>query len=159
MMKRPSRSFPAGMCALFFLMVSLSGWIRMSQALQWDERLVSFALEVPALYLVISGAVFGLMFLAAAVWLWFGWPGFRLMAASSYAIGAVWFWLDRWCLTFNSAGNLNQTFLFLLTVLLGGVIGLVLFLLPGPNQTDLTDPDIQSSHREPTGESHENAGN
>lgn len=109
------------------------GWLRFSQGLIWTKTPVVPYSEVPPLYVAISGAALGFLFLAAALWMWAGWPGYRPLAATAFVLGALWFWLDRIFLTFNPAGNLNLTFLILATLFLGLFLGSVLISYPPAN--------------------------
>lgn len=80
---------------LGYLYVCASGWMRVLDAIT-DWYWLNLAGVTPGpLYLVISGAAWGLAGLAALLWLFFQWPWHRLVGLGAALFFALTYWLDR----------------------------------------------------------------
>jgi len=92
---KPRRPFWLSVLAVLFLFLAAAGWLRLVEAWQFWDLLVKFAVKPGPLYLLLGGAVWGLIGLPVAVGLWLG---------RRWAIRAAWaaavfypltYWLDR----------------------------------------------------------------
>lgn len=117
-MQRQERTFDLKVLVFLLVVASILGWLRLQQALVYWHTLAGLEVSVPPLYLSISGGIFGFSMLAAAVWLCFGLPGYRLLTGSVVALFTTWYWLDRLFLTINPAAQVNLVFAIVLTAFL-----------------------------------------
>jgi hypothetical protein len=90
---------------LVLLLFSLEAWLRLQQAIVNWTYLISLGAVVLPLYLAVSGAVWGIVSLAAAVGLWL----YQRWAVMGTGIGSalftVWYWLDRLFLAPAAGGS------------------------------------------------------
>jgi len=95
---------------LVLLVFSLDSWLRFQQAIANWAYLISLGADVLPLYLAVSGAVWSIVSLVAAVGLWF----YQRWAVIGTGVGAllftVWYWLDRLFLTPAADGQANVWF-------------------------------------------------
>jgi hypothetical protein len=115
--KPPNRPFLLSTIRNILLGLSIIGWVRMAQAIAgWDfqEELLGRPL---AIYLVLSGAIWGLCGLVVTV---------LLLRRSHRAIHAAWigaifyplaFWLERFLLVRSPQDHLNWPFMLGLTLI------------------------------------------
>ncbi len=117
-MQRQERTFDLKVLVFLLVAVSVFGWLRLQQALVYWNTFNWLEVSVPPLYLAISGGVFGLGLLVAAIWLWYGLPGYHLLTGSVVVLFMVWYWLDRLLLTISPAAQANLVFALVLTAFL-----------------------------------------
>ncbi len=117
-MKHQSRTFDLKVLVFLLLLVSVNGWLRLQQAVFYWNTLNQVEIAVPPLYLAISGAVFGIAMLSAAIWLWSGLAHYRLFVSTVVVAFSLWYWIDRITLTQNSAAQTNWPFALLVTAFL-----------------------------------------
>jgi hypothetical protein len=109
---------------LGFAYFALSGWVRMGYAIQNWYWLNSSGIRPGPLYLIISGGIWGLVGLAALVWIVFHWPWYRLAGLGTALFFALTYWIDR--LFIATGGGGNTLFAAILTLLLLAYTFLVL---------------------------------
>jgi len=80
---------------LGYLYICVSGWMRMVTSITDWYWLNQAGLTPGPLYLAITGAVWGLVGLAALAWLLIGWPWSRLAGTAAALVFALTYWLDR----------------------------------------------------------------
>jgi hypothetical protein len=115
-MKRQIRSFDLIIYSLLLLLASAAGWLRLQQAVIYWDRLVTNKMVVPPLYLAVSGTVFGIVMLLAAIWLWYGLPYYRSLITAAVASFSLWYWIDRLTLTRNDFTQANWLFALFVTL-------------------------------------------
>jgi hypothetical protein len=102
-------------CLFYF---SFLNWLRMIDTiLEWDF-LMELGLAPLPLYYVISGAVWGLAGLVAAVGLWMRQHWCLPLTAILVVIYSIWYWLERLFLTGSVFSMTNWPFTLGLTLLL-----------------------------------------
>lgn len=121
---------------------SLSGWLRFIQALLQWQVLQSLDLSVSALYLALTGALWGLLGLVSAVGLWQGWPRARTGTLVLTLLFMLWYWVDFLWLKAPEISRRGWPFSLTLSLLGGGLIMLILFL----PSTRTHDNDQDASH-------------
>ncbi|MEN6524003.1 MAG: hypothetical protein ABFD14_09805 [Anaerolineaceae bacterium] len=137
-MKRQIRSFDLVMVTFLLLLASIAGWLRLQQAIAYWDRLITYQMNVPPLYLAISGAVFGIVMLLAVIWLWFGLPNYRSVTAVAVISFSLWYWIDRLTLTRNMATQANWLFALFITLFLWIFTFAVLAAHPPLHQKTIT---------------------
>ncbi len=118
----PRRSFWLKLLAAGLLLISLTGWLRMQQALVDWQALVQIGLKPGPVYLAVSGALIGLGGLACLIGVWlrskwgFGFTrGFVL-------VWQAWSWADRLWLARSDTALSNWPFALGATVLILGYV-------------------------------------
>ena len=109
-----------------YLWVSLAGWARLVISLRdsyWYER---FGLYPGLAYLVVSGAVWGVVGLAAFVWIMRGWRGYPVAGMAAALFLAVTYWGDRLAFSRPDGVWINGPFSAAATLL---VLAYVLWIL------------------------------
>jgi hypothetical protein len=155
-MKRQIRSFDLIVYTFLLLLASIAGWLRLQQAIVYWDKLITYKLDVPPLYLAVSGAVFGIVMLLAAIWLWYGLPYYRSLTTVAVASFSLWYWIDRLTLTRNDAAQVNWLFALFETLFFGVFTFAVLAAHPPLKVDTVSKTDIPASAGE---KSHDNAGN
>ncbi len=155
-MKRQIRSFDLIIYTLLLFLVSATGWLRLQQAIIYWDKLVTYKMDVPPLYLAVSGAVFGIVMLLAAIWLWFGLPYYRSLTAVAVASFSLWYWIDRLTLTRNDSMQANWLFALLVTLFFWVFTFTVLAAHPPLKVNTVSKTDNPASAGE---KSHDDAGN
>jgi len=114
---RARRPLSVMILLFIYLWVSLSGWIRMLYSILSWYWLDYAGVEPGPLYLAVTGGLWGLMGLAALVWVWRRSPGYRLAGLAGALIYAAMYWIDR--LLFAGSENVlhNTTFAAAATIL------------------------------------------
>ena len=112
-----------------FTLISLSGWVRMARAL--NDQFYYTQVGVPSTYLIVSGACWGLVGLAAVIWMIFRlrWTGPVAFIAALFF--AVTYWLDRLVLSQSVGVFENAPFAALVSLLALLYVWLVVW--PGPD--------------------------
>ncbi|HTX78992.1 MAG TPA: hypothetical protein VMC62_04960 [Longilinea sp.] len=90
---------------LTLLVFSLDSWLRFQQAIVNWTYLISLGVVVLPLYLAVSGAVWGLVSLAAAVGLWFYQRWAVIVTGAGALLFTIWYWLDRLFLAPATGGS------------------------------------------------------
>lgn len=115
--KRPGRPFALKLLIVDLLFFSWMGWVRFQQALVDWTWLQSLPVAPDPLYLAASGAVWGLLGLAAGLGLWLrrGWSiGLARITAAWIALS---YWLERLLLGRAPETQVNLPFALTLTAL------------------------------------------
>ncbi len=99
-----------------FALVSLSGWLRMAGAANNASWMDQYG--VPAVYLEISGAVWGLVALIALAWILLRRRWYTLAGIFAAAFLAITYWADRLLLGKPYGIDKNIPFAVLLTLAL-----------------------------------------
>jgi hypothetical protein len=115
--KRRKRPIFFWLLLLGFAYLSLSGWLRVIGSLNaWYW--LSFANITPGpLYLVITGVLWGIIGLAALVWIWLRRPGYRQVGLYAALLFALTYWIDRLLFRHPEVSVPNDLFSVLLTLL------------------------------------------
>ena len=122
------RSFLLKLLVLAYLLLSLMGWLRLEQALQYWGFLKELGVFPGPFYIAFGGAVWGAAGLACALALWLRRPFAPLLAYTAALFCTLWYWADRLFLAQNSLANLNWPFALGVNLLLLLFIFLVLAL-------------------------------
>lgn len=102
-----------------FLALSIYGWARLGYSLQdWYWLNFSGVRPGPA-YLVVTGGLWGVSGLVAAVWIYLLRNGYRIVGSGAALFMALLYWIDR--IFFNSASGMGPNATF--------AMGMTLFLL------------------------------
>ncbi len=101
-----------------FLLLGVMGWLRVGQALPLWRILESLQVWPGPLYLVVSGAVWGLFGLVAAVVVWIGFRWARSFTIAAALLLALSYWFDRLFLVQSDAARANLPFALIMTVVL-----------------------------------------
>ncbi len=111
---------------LLLVLFSAAGWLRMIDSLADWQWLNLAGVQPGPLYLVISGALWGLVGLAAALWMLFRRPWGRMAGLSAAVVIALTYWLDRLLFDRAPGSQSNIGFALLMTVqlLLVVILGL-----------------------------------
>ncbi len=115
--KRPARPFELKLLVLGLLVFSWMGWVRFEQTLVNWAWLQSLGLTPAPPYLAASGALWGLLGLAAALGLWLRleWGiGLARIAAAGFALS---YWLERLLLRRAPEAQANLPFALAATAL------------------------------------------
>jgi hypothetical protein len=117
------------LCFAGLLYLSLAGWSRMILALTDYDLLRELQVQPDPLYLVVGGAVWGLLGLAAAVLLFVRrrWARWSVFAISVFF--ALSYWLDRILLVRAPQAQANWLFALMFTLALLAFSGCVLYLI------------------------------
>lgn len=102
---------------LFFLYLAILGWSRMQQALQDWDLLVKYGATPGPLYPALSGALWGVMGLAAAALLYVRLNWARRAVFALAAVFAATYWLDFLFLSRGAEEMVNWPFALALTLL------------------------------------------
>lgn len=124
---RLQRGLRAWMFILGMALFSAAGWMRMIDTLAdwyWLEQVA--AVTPGPLYLAITGGLWGVAGLVAAVWAFLRLPRWRSGGLAMVVFIASTYWADRLLLTRAEDGFFNAGFAALLTI---AGIGLALLLL------------------------------
>jgi len=108
--RQGKRSFWARVFIAGLLLFSISGWLRLHQAiLNWDY-LVEIGLRPAPLYLALTGALGGLSGLAAGLSLWLRLRWGVLVAGGVILLWQAWNWIDRLWIASSPAVLANWPF-------------------------------------------------
>lgn len=91
----PKHRFGFWVLWLGYLYLCVSGWMRMVTSIIDWYWLNQAGVTPGPLYLAITGAGWGLVGLAALLWLLFGWPWSRLAGTAAALVFALTYWMDR----------------------------------------------------------------
>ena len=78
------------------------------------------------LYLAITGGLWGIVALAALLWIVLRRPWYRLVGISAALFFAITYWIDRLFISTHPGGAGNTPFAILLTLILLAYVALVL---------------------------------
>lgn len=106
----PKRPFFFKLLTLSLLIISLAGWMRLSQSIYQWQTLVEFNIKPGPLYTVITGGVIGLIAGTSAVVLWLRLPRAKIIVQISLAILISGWWLDYLLFTRSSLAFANLPF-------------------------------------------------
>ncbi len=102
--------------ALIFLVLAVMGWVRFEEAIRLWNLLISLGLLPGPLYLALTGALWGLIGVAPAVGLWFGYRWATLWSAAAALIYPLTYWIDRLWIAQRAEGFPNEVFALGVTV-------------------------------------------
>lgn len=105
--------------SLVTLILSIFGWLRLAQAIYSWQMLGEVAPAVLPVYLAISGALWALIGLVAAVGIWLRQRWALILLGAAVVSFAAWYWLDRLVLSPAASANANLVFSLILT---GGLL-------------------------------------
>jgi hypothetical protein len=108
------------------LAVSISGWHRAVVAVDTWYWLDQIGVRPGPWYLAASGGVWGVVGLAAFVWVWLRRSGYRWAGTAAVVFFAVTYWADRLLLSRASGDHTNAGFALLMTL---ACLGFVLAVL------------------------------
>jgi hypothetical protein len=114
---RAGRTFELWVLVLILLLGALEGFLRLQAAIYTWSVLVSFDIVPGPLYLAVSGAIWGLALLAAALGLFFRqlWaPGYTRVVVVVLALA---YWADRLAFTRTADAQANWPFMAGVTAL------------------------------------------
>ena len=127
--KRYSRPFYVTLIIFgVLLFIVAPNLIRMVQAII-DWQFLANLLPISPLYLVMTGAIWGIGGLIVSVGLWRGWPRMRSIALWCGAAYVLYYWIDRLLLRSSSLGKSNETFVIAASIIF---VGLMVFALTRP---------------------------
>jgi hypothetical protein len=109
-----------------FALFALFGWVRMLYAILDWYWLDFSGIRPGPLYLVITGGLWGLVALAALIWIVLRRPWYRLVGLGAALFLALTYWIDRLFISTSPGGSSNTLFAALLTLLLLAYVALVL---------------------------------
>ena len=122
------RSFLLKLLVLAFLLLSLMGWLRLEQALQYWDLLKELGIRPGPFYIAFGGVVWGAAGLVNALLLWLRWVYAPLLAYATALFCTLWYWIDRLFLAQNDLANLNWPFALAVNLILLIFVFLVLAL-------------------------------
>ena len=114
---KPAHSFELWVLMIGLLVTAAAQFGRLQQSLVLRSTLEQYNLAGGPVYAAVTGGIFGLLMLTAAVTLFFRrrWaPAFTRVCAVLFAL---WFWADRIILTRSADGTINTPFLIGCTVI------------------------------------------
>jgi len=114
---RHTRTWLLRMLVLGYLALTWFGWVRLYAVIANGNVLDQYLSQPMQIYIAVSGAVLGLIGLAAALAVWFGMP-FASWVSRSAALGCfIWFWFDYLFLTQSPLSRTNLPFALTATLL------------------------------------------
>ncbi len=125
---RPGRTIELWALVLILLVGALDGFLRLQAAVYSWKVLTDIGIDPSPLYLAVTGGVWGLALLAAAVGLFFRqrWaPGFTRVTVVALAAA---YWIDRLAFTRSADTQVNWPFTLATTVVLLAFVFSVLAL-------------------------------
>ena len=128
---KTKRSFFLKLLILAFMLLSLMGWLRLEQALQYWTFLKELGISPGPFYIAFGGALWGTAGLASALALWLRQPYAPLLAGGTAVFCTLWYWADRLFLAQNSLVNLNWPFALIINL---GLLFFVFLVLALPRQ-------------------------
>jgi len=109
------------------LFLSIFGWLRFAEGLLGWQFLREIGPAVLPLYLQLSGLIWGITGIAAAVGIWFRQRWALILLACGSGIFTLWYWLDRILLSTDRDANSNWIFSLVMTAgILAYFIGSIL---------------------------------
>jgi len=111
---------------LGFAFFGLSGWVRMGYAIQNWYWLIFSGIQPGPLYMIVSGALWGLVGFAALAWMIFRRQWYRLVGLGAALFFAFTYWIDRLFIATGPGSSSNTPFAALMTILLLVYVALVL---------------------------------
>jgi len=106
--------------ALIFLAVSLTGWLRLWQAVSEWNLLFELEMRPGPFYLAGGGAIWGLIGLPAVYGLWTGKSWAPLYARLAVVVYLLSYWLDRSMMVIYGEPPSNWVFTLLVSVFVTG---------------------------------------
>jgi hypothetical protein len=113
--RRPGRSFVLIVLVLVLLASALSGFLRLQAAVYSFDVLTKLGLTPGPLYAALSGGLWGLISLVAALGLFLRLPWAPLFTRIGVALLALAYWIDRLALTRSPDAQVNAPFAAILT--------------------------------------------
>ena len=121
------RSIVLIILSLVTLFLSVFGWLRFAEGFSGRQFLREIGPAVLPLYLQLSGLIWGITGIAAAVGIWFRQRWALILLACGLGIFTLWYWLDRILLSADRDANSNWIFSLVMTAgILAYFIGSIL---------------------------------
>lgn len=108
--RKARRSAVLIILSLVTLLLSLLGWVRLIQGVANWRLLGEIGPAVLPFYLALSGFLWGIIGLAAAVGVWLRQRWALILLGCAVTSFTLWYWLDRAFLSANPAANTNWLF-------------------------------------------------
>jgi hypothetical protein len=112
------RSFTLTLLAILFIIAAILGWVRAGQTLGQWSYLRSLPLTIPVWYLLATGAIEGLIGLAAAGSVWFQIPRSQPWIMAAAGLYTVLHWGEKALFSAIRSTSTNIPFEAVVTVLL-----------------------------------------
>ncbi len=127
----PKRSIPLKLLAILLLVFCILSWVRFTQGIKYTPLLRYYAQPILPIYLLISGAVWGIVSLACVIFLWMKYTFSLWLIAMDSAFFTIWYWLDRAMLG-TSPDRWRGVFLpiLLFVIFLAFIYSTVFYILP-----------------------------
>lgn len=116
MQPKITRPFLLKILVVIFLALSWFGWWRLYGAVSYASFLSAYLSDAMLVYLGVSGALWGLAGVAAAILLWVGIPIAPIFSRAAAAGCFIWYWLDRLFLSQSSLSKTNQLFVLMVSL-------------------------------------------
>jgi len=116
--RRPGRSFNLWVLALGLLASAMAGFLRLQAALYAWDVLTHLGLQPGPLYAALSGAIWGIVSLAAALGLLLRQRWAPVFTRFGVAGMALFYWADRLLFTRSPDGQINAPFAAVMTAIL-----------------------------------------
>ncbi len=114
--QRPGRTFELWVLVIILLVGAFNGFLRLQAAVYTWSVLATIGITPGPLYLALSGAIWGLALLVAAVGLFFRQRWAPLFTHVTVIVLALAYWLDRLVFTRSADAQVNWPFMAVVTV-------------------------------------------